>query len=1185
PHNHLLPSPPPPSMSAPPLPPPPTMSGMSGVGDNRKKNGDDKSLRDYKPSQASRNGDRAEKSLRDYKPFEKSLRDYKPSEKSLRDYKPSFMHDRSHDRYADDRRGYQRSERDDRSYENEQKSERGDFYRPVRRRCSRSRSPSRDYGRHQGYDRNSSYMKNAGSARTVYRKSLLTDADKIADSDPAVTQRLKNMKDRVRVMQHYRAKASLSLEEAGKINSGLDRTPEDLMRFPIEAKTLAEFWKNEGFEKVPPRHMWPIPKDHVGPTVTNGSSANVAQINQPNVGDTDPMGVRLVEQVQDVVMHESHVQTAIVDNARTSKVVCPIVEQAVVAQDIVEGKKDDNNAAVNETTVNESAVDQEMVDHSVQALEGDISMIGVSANDHFDEMNVDESTMVVDTADDSIQTLEGATLMSGTSADSPIKVDEFDEAAHAKYKKGISDTAEYDQKRYKRLRAQTGDDVSKYMDEFERAVEGKNERHIELKTRGRKPIFDHDIFSLYSREWLNDTIIFAYISLIVELREDLAMIDPVTLQGHMFRLLDRGSDKYTYEDFNGPNEELEFKTDTIFIPLHMNGNHWALCIAKWKGQEGELKWYNSMGSDIASVNEMNKIRKCLELAGQNLGSFLQDVKWNCKNENFSIHKQTNSSDCGLYVLANVVNTVWPAAWDGSLDGYRGHVAKMMLKASKELPGIEELAYLPNKSLSHGVSVKLGAFQAKVTPKEATVPNVEAPLAEEEELFCSESSHSDEDDEKNDARMITSPRASEGIESDIPWSTSNPESAQGEDSDGSSDGDGRKKTEEPVVWLGRGQDPREKCVPCLRYGRRCDMAKGMPCTTCKKLTMSCMAQTDSDITAPQGRLGKGQDPREKCKPCLRNRRRCDMAKGMPCTTCKKSKWTCVAQTNIDITAPRVRLGKGQDPREKCKPCLRRRKRCDMAKGMPCTSCKEFKLRCTTIETSIDEALKEAEDLQSPEKPKCGPCVRHKTKKCDVESKHPCSACKKSGRACRKPTDADVLARLERSRKEAELLRAVGGRKKERTGEASTGALRAGAMKMGLDSRKAKGMTKLDLLKWLSEHGWSFQKDDVELGVVDDNMSEEPEEWNETEWPIDVLNSETYRRGADVFDKSRSYCVKWLEEDRETRGERMILFISTVRWSPSTVARRNADARENAMETLRVLTREFLKHTDMQEKVSF
>ena len=60
------------------------MSGMSGVGDNGKKNGDDKSLRDNKPSQASRNSDRAEKSLGDYKPSEKSLRDNKP-----------FMHDRS----------------------------------------------------------------------------------------------------------------------------------------------------------------------------------------------------------------------------------------------------------------------------------------------------------------------------------------------------------------------------------------------------------------------------------------------------------------------------------------------------------------------------------------------------------------------------------------------------------------------------------------------------------------------------------------------------------------------------------------------------------------------------------------------------------------------------------------------------------------------------------------------------------------------------------------------------------------------------------------------------------------------------------------------------------------------------------------------------------------------------------
>lgn len=95
------------------------------------------------------------------------------------------------------------------------------------------------------------------------------------------------------------------------------------------------------------------------------------------------------------------------------------------------GQKDDNNAAVNEITVNESAaVGEETVNLSVQALEGDILMIGISTNNHFDEMNVDESTMVVDTADDSIQTLEGSTLMSGTSADSPIKVDEFDEAAH-----------------------------------------------------------------------------------------------------------------------------------------------------------------------------------------------------------------------------------------------------------------------------------------------------------------------------------------------------------------------------------------------------------------------------------------------------------------------------------------------------------------------------------------------------------------------------------------------------------------------------------------------------------------------------------------------------------------------------------------------------------------------------------
>ncbi|KAL8902924.1 MAG: hypothetical protein Q9171_007562 [Xanthocarpia ochracea] len=104
-----------------------------------------------------------------------------------------------------------------------------------------------------------------------------------------------------------------------------------------------------------------------------------------------------------------------------------------------------------------------------------------------------------------------------------------------------------------------------------------------------------------------------------------------------------------------------------------------------------------------------------------------------------------------------------------------------------------------------------------------------------------------------------------------------------------------------------------------------------------------------------------------------------------------------------------------------------------------------------------------------------------------------------------------------------------------------------------------------------HMWPIPKDPVGPTATNGPSAN-------TEWPIDVLNSETYRRGADIFTKSRSYCIEWLEEDRETRGERMTLFISTVRWSPSTLARRTANARESAMKTLKGLTREFLVHVN-------
>ncbi|KAL9631250.1 MAG: hypothetical protein Q9204_004320 [Flavoplaca sp. TL-2023a] len=859
-------------------------------------NGCQKSPRDYKAGAVSRESDPSGKqSPRDYKAGavshesdpsgKKSPRDYKQSgfgrkgyyreEKSLRDYKPGEKGLRRKDDEMIGNRGdyYRSSRRGDDYYRPEQRND--GYHRPSRSGYNRSRSPNRDYNRvhRDSSRRRDEYFQDRIQApvRNAYREvgrrvkreiSRMTDSEAIMVSDPNIARKRGAMNGKTKVMHkacekifecwldaqlrslypgrevewyiplptvtHFRVNSGLSFEEAGEINKAATTAePKRFMKWPIQAETLAAFWQKEGYRTVPPIDMWPIQQktvqkhDAVVPTDIMPSSDKNEDCQPTISSQIDPPENIVVEQVP---IQEIRPQESIVDHDSAHD---PISKDL---QEITEASNNDLNVPVNETE---------------QDAQPYVSKAGDS-----DPTVADDTTLHDGMFDDSMNTYEGDTLATGVS-DDPIIVDESQPAPQMR----LSGT---DLERYHRFRSRTQDEVNKAMTKFEDLLAVKQLHYLLVGSMGAM-ITHHTMLSLYEGEWLDDCVITAYTGLVVDPREDIEMIDTVVMTSSMAIVQsnsDGKKDPYDMYAALAPfNQRLTDKTRTLIMPLHVNNNHWVLCIATWHGAKGTLRWFNSMESLGDMAMEVYKVKLCLEWAGMLEGSVLTNIDWHCDRNNHSRHQQKNSSDCGLYVLANLVVSVYGTPWDGSLEGYRRHIAWMLLKSTERILGLEDLAYLPNKVTSENISSSSDVVQAKNLPVITNVVREEL-LPEEVLVCCDDPSVLDNGHIVGDVPMTAPPVADQVIKNC---------SSVSSEALFCSGGEAMTKTD----------DESDESL-CLHKGAVCEPQNQADFEA---------YQRELELIGSHSKPTKDED--ERCGFCTLNGLNCDIATQDPCSNCQKN----------------------------------------------------------------------------------------------------------------------------------------------------------------------------------------------------------------------------------------------------------------------------------------------------------
>jgi len=173
---------------------------------------------------------------------------------------------------------------------------------------------------------------------------------------------------------------------------------------------------------------------------------------------------------------------------------------------------------------------------------------------------------------------------------------------------------------------------------------------------------ENDLMTLNDREWLNDSVINEYLKLILKSseRENIVVLSSFFVEGIMRDKVEKTPDltnKYT------------------LIPINLN-SHWTLAIVMFP--EYCITYLNSMG-DTLEVEDQEMAWKLVNYFNTKypVPKGGKASCWKFKAYN-NIQYQTNSDDCGVFVLA------WARAWlfDQQLLFYIGLDRKQMGKLRK-----------------------------------------------------------------------------------------------------------------------------------------------------------------------------------------------------------------------------------------------------------------------------------------------------------------------------------------------------------------------------------------------------------------------------------------------------------------------------------------------------------------------
>ena len=203
-----------------------------------------------------------------------------------------------------------------------------------------------------------------------------------------------------------------------------------------------------------------------------------------------------------------------------------------------------------------------------------------------------------------------------------------------------------------------------------------------------------DLATLYDTEWLNDVVIFAFLALVVTYCPKTALLDPQIFMIGVFSI-EMGNDGFPYEQWNSMLKEDIW---SILVPLNIENRHWVLCAVKWEGNKGTVDTYDSLRSCGGASkkwlidNLITSLKKIGSQAQSPLGSINE---WQQQEQHLG-SQGPDSGDCGAFVGANSVKVAFDLPWDGTIVGFRKHMAERLLDAAKGVFSLDRIKWPPSK---------------------------------------------------------------------------------------------------------------------------------------------------------------------------------------------------------------------------------------------------------------------------------------------------------------------------------------------------------------------------------------------------------------------------------------------------------------------------------------------------------
>lgn len=180
-------------------------------------------------------------------------------------------------------------------------------------------------------------------------------------------------------------------------------------------------------------------------------------------------------------------------------------------------------------------------------------------------------------------------------------------------------------------------------DELDALLNSRLSEHV-VTSRFNIPIRLSVLCRLKDDGWLNDEIINYYIEL---LKESSTGQENHFHQTYFYGRLRDHEGSFCYENVKNWNKDVNiFTFQNIFVPLHVNGDHWALAVIDMTTKR--ISYVDSLKSNDGALRGLEILNMWLCREAQRLG--VPEPLDNYNLVSLECPQQDNCNDCGIFLL-------------------------------------------------------------------------------------------------------------------------------------------------------------------------------------------------------------------------------------------------------------------------------------------------------------------------------------------------------------------------------------------------------------------------------------------------------------------------------------------------------------------------------------------------------